>query len=166
MKAMLLSGVAMIAHMSDVCETVQIKGADGEPVRVNKSDFDADQDSDKPTMKLFTKDKEGEQTAPPIPAPSGYPEGVAPTAAPSAPNFNHVSGDAPNAQGAAPLVMDEAKAAAAPTAPSVDQLLVNKEGRKYFVVDGTGTKVTRAGIDDAGYKSDSDAWAAIMALPR
>lgn len=169
-KSILRRSVSLIAFMSDVCETVQIKGAGGEPVRVNKSDYDADQDSDKPTMKLFTKDNEGEQTVPPIPAASGFPEGATPTAAPIAPNFGAIDGNAPNQQGAQPLTMDPEKQAAAPTAPSPEQLVVVKEGttRKpvYFVVNGTGEKVERTGLEKDGYATEADAWAAIVALPR
>ena len=79
--------VAPVAFMSETTETVLIKGADGKPLRVNKSDYDADQASDKPSMTLH-KDDDG-----PSLGSSGEPVktfadlGMPPVAAPSAPDF-------------------------------------------------------------------------------
>lgn len=44
------------------------------------------------------------------------------------------------------------------------QLLVTKKGKKSIVVDAAGMPVERDGIDKAGYASEGEAWAAIMAL--
>lgn len=157
----LCASVAPIAFMSDMVETVLVKGAGGKPLRVNKSDFDADQASEKPTMTLH-KDDDGPAVADGEAPVKTFGElGMQPVAAPSAPDFS--GGD-----GAAPLPIDPDKNAAAPVAPSPNQRLVSKEGTgaraKYFVVDGTGTKLTD-GVDADGYKTEQEAWAAIMALP-
>lgn len=157
MKILLLASVAMaIPAAFDTCETVTIKGADGQPLRVNKADYDADQ-AEGGANKMTIHKNEQPQSDGSLPAPTSWPEGVAPTAAPSAPNFSPAPG------GGAP-VMDTAKNAAAPTAPSATSKLVSKEGTgakaKYFVVDGTGAKI--AGFDEKGYGSEAEAWKAIM----
>lgn len=164
MRAFLMASVASVigrAFMSDVCETVQIKGDDGQPLRVNKSAFDADQAGDK-TMKLYTKDKEGEQSIPGGPVPTTFPEGVPITAAPAAPDFSPPADDTPPP-------IDERKNAVAPTAPSANTPLVAHEGtgakKRFYVVDGTGAKIAKDGIDTDGYKTEAEAWNAIMALP-
>lgn len=44
-------------------------------------------------------------------------------------------------------------------------LMVTKDGKLFFAVNGEGAKVDDvAGIDPAGYKTEADAWAAIMGL--
>jgi hypothetical protein len=43
-------------------------------------------------------------------------------------------------------------------------LLVSKNGSKFFVVGQNGAAVEREGIEPKGYKTENDAWAAIMAL--
>lgn len=166
MRAILLATVASVigrAFMSDACETVLVtrKGNKGK-VRVNKADYDADQADDGAKVMTLAKD-EAEQSAPNgVQALTGFPEGVTPTAAPSAPDFTG-GGEV------SPPVIDPSKDAVAPTAPSPNQRLVAKEGNgksaKFFVVDGTGTKLEMDGIDPAGYATDAEAWKAIMALP-
>ena len=44
------------------------------------------------------------------------------------------------------------------------KMLVSKEGRKHFIVGEDGKKISAEGIDEKGYGSEADAWAAIMAL--
>jgi hypothetical protein len=159
-----VASVIARAFMSDVCEVVTIKGKNGDPIRVNKTDYDRDQASDKPTMKLHTDD--AEQSAAGTIMTNGYPDGVPhPVAAPAAPNFSAPdSADEP--------VVDPTKSAVAPTNPSSQQLMVAKEGTtkantKFFVVRGDGTKLTGdEGVNGDGYGTEKDAWDAIMALPR
>lgn len=156
---MLLASVAAVAFMSETCETVLIKGKDGKPVRVNKSDYDADRAADKSTMTLHKDDDGPERGATGEGAKTFEGLNMPPVAAPSAPNFNNTEG-----VGTEPPI-DPTKNAAAPVAPSQNQRLVSKEGRKFYVVDGTGTKLTDDGIDQDGYKTEKEAWDAIMALP-
>lgn len=158
-----LGTVAVVrAFMSEIAETVIINGPNG-PVRVNKSDYDADQ-SDK-GAKSMTLHKEqsidaltggGQQI--------GYPPGTQPTAAPSAPNFGNAV-----EHGAAPVI-DPNKNAVAPSTPSPNTLLVAKEGTekkpRFFVVDGTGAHVEAPSIDKDGYETEANAWAAAMAVMR
>jgi hypothetical protein len=141
---------------SDTCETVLVEGGDCGPVRVNKSDFDADQASDKPQYKLATV-KEAAKVENDVPADPLV--GGPPLAAPSAPDF---SGERKEPENIDPL-----KNAAAPTAGSPNQRLVFKEGKKFYVVDGGGNKITdmAPNIDPAGYATEELAWTAIRALP-
>lgn len=156
-----------IGFMSEVTDVVlaTLKGS-SDPVRVNKSDFDADQE--KPTGerqygKYAGKD-EPEQSIAGVDM-RGFDalEGVRPQAAPSAPNFN---GGAPEVK---PLI-DEQKGAVAPAVPSANSRLVMKDGNKFFVVDGMGAKLTAEAvggdIDEDGYKSEKAAQDAIARLPR
>lgn len=159
---MLLASVAPVAFMSETCETVLIKGKGGKPVRVNKSDYDADQ-ADKKTMTLHTDDDGPDRGASGESAKTFEDLNMPPVAAPSAPNFNQTE------ETGTPPPIDPTKNAAAPVAPSQNQRLVSKEGTgakaRFYVVDGTGTKLTDDGIDQDGYKTEKEAWDAIMALP-
>jgi hypothetical protein len=160
-KFALLCSVAAIGYMSETCEVVlaKIKGS-ADPVRVNKDDFDADQDkpSGERQYSKYTGADEPEQSI--IDARTTFDglEGVRPQAAPSAPDFT-------SGTDAAPLPVDEEKQAIAPTSPTPNQRLVMKEGSKFFVVDGMGAKLESDGIDLAGYKSEKAARDAINALP-
>ena len=65
-----------------------------------------------------------------------------------------------------PLVgADTAPPAPADTVPPAP-MLVSKQGRKFFVVDGQAKPIDVAGIDVSGYAAEADAWAAIMALTK
>lgn len=56
-------------------------------------------------------------------------------------------------------------AADEPAAKPATPLMVTKEGKLFFAVTVEGVKVADvAGIDPAGYKTEAEAWAAIMAL--
>lgn len=162
-RILLLSSVASAALAYESVETVLVKGQDGKSLRVNKSDFDADQASDKPTMTEFKgADPAADDTSDPTTEASDVnltgAHGVQTTAAPSAPNFG--AGDQ------APLLTDPVKQAAAPVATTSDQLLVMKSGTgakaRYFICDGNGVKIEgdRAkllGIDEAGYSTEEAA---------
>lgn len=162
----LLASVAAIVPcaFNNTCEVVNIVGEDGNPVRVNKEDYDADQaEGGAKAMKLHKEDADQPVSGEPVP--SETPKGVVPVAAPSAPNFS--GGE----QAAPPLPIDPVKQAAAPATPAPDQKFVAKEGTgrnaKFHVVNAAGEKITgMAGIEDGGYTSEQDAWAAVMALPR
>lgn len=154
MKSILLASVAVAfapAFMSDVCETVLIKGAGGDPVRVNKSDYETDQaEGGAKKMHLHADDKEP-QPAPiigngPVPV---HPDLVIPPA-PSAPNFVN------------PV---------APATASADTLAVAKGGTgrnaKFFVVRMDGSHVTdMRDVDATGYETEALAWAAVEAVKK
>lgn len=160
-KFALLTTAATIGYMAEACEVVlaTVKGVTG-PVRVNKADFDADQEKDSGNRIYgkYTGKDEAEQSVLDQRTTFDELDGVRTQAAPSAPDFS--GGD-----NISPVPMDEDKNAAAPTSPSPNQRLVMKEGSKFFVVDGMGTKLEIEGIDPAGYKSEAAARAAINALP-
>lgn len=51
----------------------------------------------------------------------------------------------------------------APAAPSPGGMLVSKEGKRFFVVDATGNKITdNDKLDVKGYEAEKDAWTAIV----
>jgi hypothetical protein len=140
------SALALNARAFDTCETVMVGG-----VRVNRSDYDADQEKpakERQYGKLDTKQEDAPQSsgdapmAPPAPAPEPQPVAPAPEPQPVAP--------APEPQ---------------PVAPSPGGLLISKEGNRYFVVNAQGEKVTDNAAIDAkkGYASEPDAWAAAIA---
>lgn len=154
----LLAGAALpllTAFTSETCETVTVKGKDGHPLRINKSDFDADQADDGAKQYTLHKDDDG-----PAKAASGEPVqtfeqlGIPPVAAPSAPDFSGGQ--------SAPIPIDPNKQAAAPVAPTPGQLLVLKEAKdKYIVVDATGTKLSDKRLVELGlagsYKTEAEA---------
>lgn len=152
------TAIAAIGYSHGRSETVLVKGGKDGPIRVNKSDFDADQEGDK-KMSLYTG-KDGENEAPAGGGTSSDVNltnagGVQTTAAPSAPNFSGPTD-------ADPLPMDPVKNAAAPAATTSDELLVMKSGKKFYICDGLGNKVTgdRAkllGVDETGYDSEEAA---------
>ena len=129
--------LAAIAFDSGSCDTVLVVGQDGGPLRINASDYDES------VHTLYSDTVAGE----PVPPAPSAPPAIEPPVAPTP-----------------PAVVTEP---APPTAPSA--YLVKKIGRgaaaRVFVVAADGeTKVTGvAGIDEAGYATEADAWAAIMA---
>lgn len=157
MKAYLLASVGAAisaAFMSETVETITVGG-----VRVNKADYEADQE--KPEGERQYKGKVGKDEDQ---SQAGMTAGVMdtsdgpPLAAPSAPNFGGED------DGVAPAPIDPLKNAVAPTTGTADQRLVLKEGSKYFIVNAKGEKVTGDGIEAKGYSSDSAAWKAIKDL--
>lgn len=166
--AILLASVANMfpaAFMSDTCEVVNVR-VDGNVIRVNKSDYIADQAEDGAKSMTLVKrgeDADAEQSVGGVTIGAGYPDGMDPVAAPSAPDF---TGTTPP-----PETLDPVKNAVAPAAPSPGSFLVSKEGEgkkaKYFVVDATGAKIERDGIDhENGYSTEQAAWRATLDLPR
>ncbi len=162
-KFALLVSAASIGFMSETSEVImaKVKGVTG-PVRVNKDDFDADQDKPEGERQYskYSGSAQAEQgTEGEARTTFDDLEGVRVQAAPSAPDFT-------TGEDVSPLPIDEAKAAAAPTSPSPNQRLVMKDGSKFYVVDGMGQKLDIEGIDnEAGYKSEKAARDAINALP-
>lgn len=162
MKNFLFASVASVtvsAFMSAPLETVTVVGQDGNPLRINKSDYDADQAEG--GAKRYELHDDSAPQAIGAGAVFNLPPGVSQPAAPAAPTT--VQGD-----------IDANKGAVAPTAPSLGQKLVQMTGTgknaKYFVVTaaegGAFPKLTGvAGIDENGYKTDKEAWDAIMSLP-
>ena len=162
--------------MNAPLETVTVVGEDGEPLRINKSDYDADQGEG--GAKAYKLHKQTADQAVGALAAIGLPDGISQPAAPAAPDFS--SGGTTTIE-----TIDANKNAVAPTVPSPGQKLVEKRGTgknaKYFVVvanaDGTFTPLTNAMlndpakpnnspvIDEGGYASDKEAWDAIMAIP-
>lgn len=161
----LLASAAAIGFMSETCEVVLVKGQDGNPLRVNKDDFDADQEKPVADRQYSAYDGDDAEHL----AEGGTDRqtfeslGMPPQAAPSAPNFS-------GGNNAAPLPVDPVKNAAAPATTSPNQRLVMKEGKKFFLVDGSGTKLTSADvgaqIEEGGYTSQEAAQDAIKNLPR
>ncbi len=127
---------------TDTCETVLINSANG-PVRINKSDFVEGEHK----LHRMNAEEKAEAARPAVTA-NTIPQlapGLELPPAPSAPNMGEGG-------------------AAAPQTPSPDQKLVTKEGKKFFVVDVTGTKVTGVeGIDEKGYATEKEAWDAVLA---
>lgn len=158
-----LAGASLgaLAYSHGRSETTLVQGKDG-PVRVNKSDFDADQE--KPAGdRQFKAHKGDDDTATARGARSDVNAsgagGVVTTAAPSAPDFS-------GPEGGAPTPIDETKNAAAPVSTTADQILVMKGGTdkkpRWFLADGmgnkiTGAKATKLGIDENGYDTQEAA---------
>lgn len=151
-----MSAIAYAAHMAETCEVVMVKGKGGTPVRINKSDYDADPGA-------FTLHKDEPVQTVEGSSLGGLPENVQQKPAPSAPDFNASNGEAP----ATPLPIDPATGAAMPTVPAADQFLVVKDGRKFYVATKAGEDYPRVtgvtGIDEGGYKTDAEAWQAVEA---
>lgn len=148
----LLVSTAAIAFMSEVCEVVLVSGKNG-PVRVNKDDFDADQE--KPTgdrqFKPYSGKEEPEQSS--QSTSRTYDElGVEPRATPSAPDFTQ--GETVSNQ-----PIDPAKNAVAPSITNATDRLAMKDGNKWYVVDGMGNK-----LDETGYPNKAAVDEAIRAL--
>lgn len=138
-KIALLASVATSAFMSQHPETVKIRRGN-DIVIINKDDYDEERDGE-----LVN---ENADDAPPSPALSLQPApGIVVPPAPSAPRF-----------------VDPV----APGTVTEDTLSVAKEGRKFFVVkasDGSRVEGFRD-IDEAGYKTEGEAWAAVMAVKK
>jgi hypothetical protein len=147
------------AFMSETCEVILAQSKGGKTVRVNKADFEADQEL--PAKERAYKPYEGrDEPAQSEPATAGLIDTSdgPPLAAPSAPHFG--GEDAP-----APAPVDPLKGAVAPTTGTADQRLVMKRGKKYFVVDAKGENITGDGIEKDGYTTEDAAWKAIKDLP-
>lgn len=162
MKIALLASVAAV-FSSEICETVTIQTENG-PVRVNKSDYDADQaEGGAKSMTLATE----KQAAPVADAETQTPQTVGQTDGAGAvvvPADGLTVPPAPSAPVNA-LGGDESKVAT-PNTLAPNTLLVIKDGKKFYVVRPTGEKVTDVeGIDAAGYASEEAARNAINALP-
>lgn len=153
-----------IGFMSETVDVVYaiMKGS-SDPVRVNKDDFDADQEKPEAERQYgeYKGKVEPEQSVAGVATPSL--DGVRPQAAPSAPNFT-------GGESTVKPVIDEQKGAIAPAVPSENSRLVMKDGNKFFVVNGMGAKLTAEAvggdIDEEGYKSEKAAQDAISKLPR
>jgi hypothetical protein len=179
MKQFLFASVASViavAFMSDAAlEVVTVVGEGGEPLRINKSDYDADQAEG--GAKQWTLHDDEPLQANGAGAAIGLPGNISMPAAPAAPDFS--SG------GGTPETIDPNKNAVAPALPSPGQKLVQKNGSgktaKFVIVvaqgDGTFLPLTNEALNDpakpntsptieeGGYASDKDAWNAIMSLP-
>lgn len=160
MRAMLLASTAMLATAfnSDVCETVLVRNSNGE-YRMNKSDYDAMEEADRPQLAAAAKREENTvaDNSRSIGSDISLSPGEQPPA-PSAPAF--VNGGNPET----------------PTIASPNQLGVVKNGKVWLVVDlskqvegqppvAYEPKEGEA-IDPAGYKTEAEAWKAIMDRPR
>lgn len=163
-KFALLTSVAVVAF--DNVETVMVQHPNGEPVMVNKADFDADQADDGPKHYKALSAKKAE-AATPEPTTEGVPSvpaaGVLVPPAPSAPNFTAPAADVP------PTPIDAATGAATPTTLAPGQMGLVEEGRgakaRFFAAYGDGSKVKGvAGIDEAGYADQKAGWDAITAV--
>jgi hypothetical protein len=155
MRAILLASVAVAvmprAFMSETSETVFVTSKDWkDPVRINKSDYDADQDEKGEKRYTLAKSAEAPEleplsgTGPITPV-----EGLIIPPAPSAPAF-----------------ID----AVAPTTASADTLFITKgKGAKarFYVVDANNMPVANMrDIDPKGYDTEELAIAALNAVKR
>ena len=151
--------------MNDTCETMWASGPDG-PVKVNVSDFEADQEKPKGERqwsKLAESKQPDEPETPPqtIGVDTGTMGNGPALAAPSAPHF----GEAQNPDNIDPL-KNAVAPAVTPTGLYVMMLGKGNAKKKYFVVDQTGAKVTdKAGIEADGYETEVQAQKAINDLP-
>lgn len=133
-KIALLAVVAARAFNNEVAETV-IVNIDGNPTRINKSDYDPD------VHGAIDETATDEQEAPvTLGTALAYAPGITPPPAPSAGVANAV----------------------APSVPSPGQIAVLKKGKKFTVVFFDGTPVVDVRIDPAGYDSEALAWEAAM----
>lgn len=138
-----IAAVAALGYSHGRAETVLISGGKGkDPIRVNKSDFDADQEGDK-SMSLYKGTDKTEAPAGKASDVNRTGEGqdgeVLTTAAPSAPDFSRPAG-------ASTDPIDQVKNAAAPVRTTADELLVmkvtsGKNKGKFTIVDGHGQKL-------------------------
>ena len=159
-KIALLSSVSAV-FSSDICETVTIQTANG-PVRVNKSDYDADQaEGGANEMKLATK----AATAETQDAENATVQTVGANGAGVVPAGNIPVPPAPSAPVTA-LGGEEGGNVATPTTVAPNTLMVIKDGKKFYAVRPDGSRVEDIeAIDKAGYASEAAAWEAIRALP-
>lgn len=65
-----------------------------------------------------------------------------------------------------PATGDASNGGAPAPAGDAGTMLVSKKGKNFIVVDAAGNAVLRDGIEPDGYKTEGDAWAAVMALPK
>lgn len=171
MKNILLSSVAaIVAFNSEIVEVVTIETENG-PVRINKSDYDPDKHTlsgaqpreDGPTIEEFVAAGYDPKNYPP----KGYlsrssdEEIAAAIKAKEAPAEPQQTGE----NATQPTGEQQPQANTAEPAQQPVQRLVSQFGAKYFIVDGGGNKLTGEGIDNKGYKTEADAWAAVVALP-
>ncbi|RUW55604.1 hypothetical protein EOA32_00875 [Mesorhizobium sp. M1A.F.Ca.ET.072.01.1.1] len=150
-------------------ETVTIVTDNG-PVRINKSDYDAAPDQYKladetpaAAVDPVALRDDGPTIAEYVAA--GYPASKYPPQ-----GYASKSTDEEIAAAVAKETADKTDLAgsmsSAASGAAAPQLMVSKEGRKFFVVDPAGVKVERDGIESKGYAAEQDAWNAILALPR
>lgn len=164
MKTIVSIAALNAAYMSEIAETVTIM-QDGNPVRINKADYDPD------THGKLAKDENPASVQVMATTNTPGPELVAPAVPASAPLFGAadpatlvtegVSTAAQPSELDRPVLLGEPKSPVSGPAPE----FVTKSGSKYFVTDSNGDKITRNGIEDKGYKTEGDAWTAIMAAP-
>lgn len=144
MRIIALMTTASAIAFSNSVPVVTIETDNG-PVRINESDYDPD------TMTLAGADDAKGTDATPVPE-------TTPSAAPATTtNDSAALKEAAIAAGAAiapPIAHD----------PAPSQRLVSKIGSKHFVVNEKGEKLDEPGIDPKGYKTDAEAWSAIMAV--
>lgn len=170
--AILMASVAT-AYMSEMVETVFIKGEDGKPLRINASDYDKDEHG----AMINPKDQDSMGvpmtantviSSPNGPAPASVsPSSIAHSSQPVQTDANGVAmpnddaGNAsPEGQRTVALNPPETPVSAAP------QRTVGKIGSKWFVLDAAnGEKIEAEGIDNKGYKTDGEAWQAAYPAP-
>lgn len=139
---------AAYMSLAEELATVLVKTENG-PVRINLSDFDPSKleladPSDLPPAPVAQQEPEQQQS-------SADANGVKDTPQPDAPD------GAPEGDAGDGTVVEH---------PAVsDKRGVVKTGSKYFVTDLAGAKIEADGIDPNGYKTEGEAWAAVVAAP-
>ena len=140
-----VSGVAVAAaFMSETTETVVAGG-----VRYDKEAYEAMDRTKRPAIDAKA-DGNGQDESLAGFTPPSLGEGVPMPPAPSAPHFGNV---------------------VAPDVPSHDSITIKKEGSgksaKYFVVYPDGSHIENfRDVDKAGYATEGEAWAAVMAAKK
>ena len=173
----LLSTTAIAAaFMSDTVPTVTVKGEDGEPLLINESDYDPDKyemfDGSAPATNPDNSDADGLPETKAELEKLAVSEGI---------DLEKIAGTGANGNVLKDDVIAAIKAkrtaavdtstnpppaeiASATITDTNKPTLVDKVGDRYFATDANGARITgNAAIDEAGYKTDQAAWAAITA---
>lgn len=161
---------ATIAFNSGIVETVTIVTKNGN-VRINKSDYDPETHTladkplrdDGPTIDEFIAAGYDPKNYPP----KGYLSRSTDEEIAVAVKAKEDAEKPPVTPAQEPPQAATNTSDAGPQEPATTpaQRLVSQFGSKWFVVDGGGNKLEAEGIDAKGYKTEADAWKAVMALP-
>lgn len=134
--------------------------SDGLEHLINVEDFNDDLHLRATTALTPPKGKKVEPVVTPTPAPVVVPTGNEP------PLAGDDQGDASNEGNSSGDGTDDNDAGSQQTGNDGGKptLSVDKVGSKFFVIDQFGNKHNGEGINAKGYKTDAEAWAAVMAV--
>jgi hypothetical protein len=139
-------------------QTVFVRNADGTPLMINVEDFDASKhepfdEASAALVEPMMRAASIERAAPQEPEQL---EQIEPPA-PQAPDQGEPMIE--------PQQTDQGAPATAPEAvqPPTEMFVTKKSARKFIVTDRDGNPIAAAGIEENGYGTEAEAWAAIMA---